>query len=168
MVEAIKFAREREIPFLGICLGMQCAVIEFARSVCGLDGADSSEFNPSTPHPVIDLMPDQADISDKGGTMRLGVYKCDVKENSLARAAYGKERVGERHRHRYEFNNRYREAFEKQGMVFSGIYRERDLVEIIELRGHPWFLGVQFHPELRSRPDAAHPIFREFVRAGLL
>ncbi|UCF79305.1 MAG: CTP synthase [Candidatus Eiseniibacteriota bacterium] len=167
MVRAIEYAREREMPFLGICLGMQCAVIEFARSVCGLEGADSSEFNPSTPHPVIDLMPDQAKISAKGGTMRLGVYRCDVAESSLARIAYGTDRVGERHRHRYEFNNAYRETFEKHGMVFSGVYRERDLVEIVELRGHPWFLGVQFHPELKSRPNAAHPVFREFVRAAL-
>ncbi|KPJ61340.1 MAG: CTP synthase [Latescibacteria bacterium DG_63] len=167
MVEAIRYARERGMPFFGICLGMQCAVIEFARSVCGLEGADSSEFNPSTPHPVIDLMPDQTNISSKGGTMRLGVYRCHVKENSLARAAYAKERVGERHRHRYEFNNRYRETFEKQGMVFSGIHKERDLVEIVELRNHPWFLGVQFHPEFKSRPEVAHPVFREFVRAAL-
>jgi CTP synthase len=167
MVEAIRHARECGMPFLGICLGMQCAVIEFARSVCGLEGADSSEFNPSTPHPVIDLMPDQAEISQKGGTMRLGLYKCDLKENSLARAAYAKERIGERHRHRYEFNNSYRGQFEKQGMVFSGIHRERDLVEIVELRDHPWFLGMQFHPEFRSRPDSAHPVFRDFVKAAL-
>jgi len=167
MVTAISHARARRIPFFGICLGLQCAVIEFARNVCGLEGADSSEFNPGTSHPVIDLMPDQVNLDRMGGTMRLGVYKCELKRDSLAGRAYGAEEIGERHRHRYEFNNRYREVFEKNGMTPSGLNRERGLVEIVELREHPWFVGVQFHPELKSRPDAAHPLFREFVRAAL-
>ncbi len=167
MVKAINYARTRKIPFFGICLGLQCAVIEFARNVCGLSGADSSEFDPGTPHPVIDLMPDQLKVNKMGGTMRLGVYKCELRRDSLAWRAYGAAEIGERHRHRYEVNNRYRSAFEKNGMVLSGLNRDRDLVEIVELAGHPWFLGVQFHPELKSRPRAAHPLFREFVGAAM-
>jgi CTP synthase len=167
MVRAITYARERGMPFFGLCLGLQCAVIEFARSVCGLDNADSSEFNPSTPHPVISLMPEQTKLELMGGTMRLGAYRCDVKEGSVARRAYGSDHVIERHRHRYEFNNRYRAIFEKHGALFSGIQMERDLVEIMELKGHPWYVGVQFHPELKSRPDAPHPLFREFVEVAV-
>ncbi|MBN1503821.1 MAG: CTP synthase [Candidatus Eisenbacteria bacterium] len=167
MVKAITHARARKMPFFGICLGLQCAVIEFARNVCGLSGADSSEFNPATPHPVIDLMPDQVNVDKMGGTMRLGVYKCRLKRDSVAWRAYGSQEVGERHRHRYEFNNRYRDVFEKNGMALSGLNSDRNLVEIVELTGHPWFVGVQFHPELKSRPQAAHPLFREFVRAAL-
>jgi CTP synthase len=167
MVKAISYARARKMPFFGICLGLQCAVIEFARNVCGLAGADSSEFCPGTPHPVIDLMPDQVNLDRMGGTMRLGVYKCELTPDSLARRAYGAREIGERHRHRYEFNNRYRDVFEKNGMALSGLNVDRGLVEIVELTGHPWFLGVQFHPELKSRPQSAHPLFREFVKAAL-
>jgi CTP synthase len=167
MVKAISYARARKMPFFGICLGLQCAVIEFARNVCGLAGADSSEFCPGTPHPVIDLMPDQVNLDKMGGTMRLGVYKCELTPDSLARRAYGAREIGERHRHRYEFNNRYRDVFEKNGMALSGLNVDRGLVEIVELTGHPWFLGVQFHPELKSRPQSAHPLFREFVKAAL-
>jgi CTP synthase len=167
MVKAITYARERRMPFFGICLGLQCAVIEFARNVCRLEGADSSEFAPGTPHPVIDLMEDQVNLDKLGGTMRLGVYKCELKPGSLAGRAYGAREIGERHRHRYEFSNRYREVFQKNGMVLSGINPERNLVEIMELKDQPWFLGVQFHPELKSRPDVAHPLFREFVKATL-
>jgi CTP synthase len=167
MVTAVNFARTKGIPFFGICLGMQCAVIEFARNVCGLEGADSSEFNPSTPHPVIDLMPEQLTVDKMGGTMRLGVYRCKLKEGSLAAGAYRLGAVGERHRHRYEFNNRYLDVFGQGGVCFSGLNTERNLVEIVELKGHPWFVGVQFHPELKSRPDAPHPLFREFVKAAI-
>ena len=142
---------------------MQMAVVEFARHVLHLTGAHTSEVDPNTPYPVIDLMPDQRCIDEKGGTMRLGGYDCRVLENSLAAAAYGGEMVRERHRHRYEFNNQYREAFEAAGMRIGGINPERDLVEIVELRDHPWFVGVQFHPELRSRPNRPHPLFREFI-----
>ncbi|MFH0778269.1 MAG: CTP synthase [Candidatus Eisenbacteria bacterium] len=167
MIRAVSYARERGVPFFGICLGMQCAVIELGRSVCGLSGADGSEFNPSAAHPVIDLMPEQATVSNMGGTMRLGAFRCDLEEGSLARRAYGNASVSERHRHRYEFNNKYRETFEKHGMAFTGFNRERGLIEIMELPGHPWFVGVQFHPELRSRPQEPHPLFRDFVRAAL-
>jgi len=167
MVRAITYARERGVPFFGLCLGLQCAVIEFARSVCGLKNADSSEFNSSTPHPVISLMPEQYHVAGMGGTMRLGAFRCDIKEGSLARKAYGSDHASERHRHRYEFNNKYRDVFEKHGAFFSGMETERNLIEIMELKGHPWFVGVQFHPELKSRPDAPHPLFREFVRAAL-
>ncbi|MCX5800525.1 MAG: CTP synthase [Candidatus Eisenbacteria bacterium] len=167
MVRAIGYARERGVPFFGLCLGLQCAVIEFARSVCGLENADSSEFNPSTPHPVIALMPEQSKVQAMGGTMRLGAYGCDLREGSVARKAYGSDHVSERHRHRYEFNNGYRAVLEKHGAFFSGVQTERNLVEIMELKGHPWYVGVQFHPELKSRPDAPHPLFREFVKAAL-
>ena len=167
MVQAISYARERGMPFFGLCLGLQCAVIEFARSVCGLRNADSSEFNPTTPHPVINLMPEQSGVAVMGGTMRLGAYRCDIKEGSVARKAYGSDHVSERHRHRYEFNNDYRAVFEKHDAFFSGIQTERNLVEIMELKGHPWYVGVQFHPELRSRPDVPHPLFREFVKVAL-
>jgi len=162
-IAACQYAREKKVPFLGICLGMQMAVVEFARHVLHLTGAHTSEVDPNTPYPVIDLMPDQRCIDEKGGTMRLGGYDCRVLENSLAAAAYGGEMVRERHRHRYEFNNQYREAFESAGMRIGGINPERDLVEIVELRDHPWFVGVQFHPELRSRPNRPHPLFREFI-----
>jgi CTP synthase len=165
-VAAIRFARERALPFFGICLGMQCAAIEFGRHVLGLAGANSSEFDPRTPHPVIDLLPEQHGIADKGGTMRLGSYPCTLEEGSLAFQAYGQAEIQERHRHRYEFNNTYRERFAEAGMRLSGIYPGRTLVEIIELPSHPWFLGCQFHPEFKSRPWAAHPLFREFVRAA--
>jgi CTP synthase len=165
-VAAIRFARERALPFFSICLGMQCAAIEFGRHVLGLAGANSSEFDPRTPHPVIDLLPEQHGIADKGGTMRLGSYPCTLEEGSLAFQAYGQAEIQERHRHRYEFNNAYREKYAAAGMRLSGIYPGRTLVEIIELPSHPWFLGCQFHPEFKSRPWAAHPLFREFGRAA--
>ncbi|MHB8276788.1 MAG: CTP synthase [Candidatus Humimicrobiaceae bacterium] len=166
-VNAIKYARENKIPFLGICLGMQCAVIEFSRNIIGLKNANSSEFDPETKDPVIDLMPDQQRINNKGGTMRLGRYPCRLKENSKAYTAYKEELIYERHRHRFELNNVYRCLLEKNGMVISGIYPDKDLVEIIELKDHPWFVGVQFHPEFKSRPDRPHPLFREFVAAAI-
>jgi CTP synthase len=167
-IEAIRYARESKTPFLGICLGMQCAVIEFGRNVAGLKEANSSEFDPKTPQPVIDLIPSQKDLDAKGGTMRLGAYPCELKKDSLAYRAYQTDLVAERHRHRYEFNNRYLETFKQAGMTVSGLYPKEQLVEIIELPDHPWFLATQFHPEFRSRPTAPHPIFREFIKAALL
>ena len=165
-ISAIRHARENGVPFLGICLGMQMAVVELARHKAGLEGAHSSELDPRTPHPVIDLMPDQMGVTDKGGTMRLGSYPCVLAEDGHARRAYGQERIDERHRHRYEFNNAYRQALTDAGMVLSGLSPDGRLVEIVELKGHPWFVGVQFHPELKSRPNRAHPLFREFIGAA--
>jgi len=173
-----RYAREHKVPYFGICLGMQVAVIEFARHVAGLEGAHSSEFDPETPHPVIDLMLEwfdektgtlqQRDIhSDKGGTMRLGAYPCRVTEKTTAYRAYRSEAISERHRHRYEFNNAFRERLAEHGMVFSGISPSGDLVEIIELSDHPWYLGCQFHPEFKSRPMNPHPLFRDFIKASL-
>lgn len=166
-IEAIKFARQNKIPFLGLCLGMQCAVIEFARNVCGLSGANSTEFKPKTKYPVISLLAEQKGVKDLGGTMRLGAYPCRIKKNTLAHRAYAKILVNERHRHRYEFNNKYRKFLSKKGMVFSGVYLKKNLVEIIELKGKAYFVAVQFHPEFKSKPDKAHPLFREFIRAAL-
>ncbi|MGH7899776.1 MAG: CTP synthase, partial [Candidatus Binatia bacterium] len=166
-IATVRYAREQKIPFLGICFGMQMAVVEFARNVCGLERANSSEVDPESPHPVIDLMMSQKGLTQKGGTMRLGAYPCMTLDGSLAQKLYGKKKVSERHRHRYEFNNEYRDALEKQGLVFSGLSPDGDLVEIIELADHPWFLAGQFHPEFRSRPLDCHPIFRGFVRAAL-
>ena len=166
MIQAARYARERGVPFFGICLGMQCAVIEFARDVAGLKGADSSEFDSTTPHPVIDLLPEQQGVSQKGGTMRLGAYACAVTSGSHAQHEYGAARVSERHRHRYEFNNQYRDRLVERGMTVTGLYEEKDLVEIVELKDHPWFVGVQFHPELKSRPADPHPLFRGFLRAA--
>ncbi len=166
-INAIRYARERRIPFFGICLGMQVAVIEFARNVAGLANANSSEINPSTPYPVIDLLPDQKDIEDLGGTMRLGLYPCKVVQETTAAREYGDELVYERHRHRYEFNNEYRETMESAGLVFSGTSPDGRLVEMVELKEHPWFLAVQFHPEFTSRPNRPQPLFRGFVRAAL-
>src|SRR5690606_34947530 len=148
---AIRYARENRLPFFGICLGMQLAVVEFARNMAGLEGAHSSEFNPDTPHPVIDLMPEQKNIEDLGGTMRLGSYPCKLAPGSLGAKCYGSELVTERHRHRYEFNNEYRERLEKAGLRVSGTSPDGRLVEMIELADHPWFLAVQFHPEFTSR-----------------
>ncbi|MDD5432539.1 MAG: CTP synthase [Candidatus Omnitrophica bacterium] len=165
-IKAIKFARQNKIPFLGICLGMQCAVIEFARNVCNLSGANSTEFK-KTKYPVISLLAEQEDIEDLGGTMRLGAYPCKIKKNSLVFKAYGRMLIQERHRHRYEFNNKYRKAFESKGMVFSGVYPKKNLVEIVEVKGHPYFIAVQFHPEFKSKPDKAHPLFRDFIKAAL-
>ncbi|MGG1553959.1 CTP synthase [Paenibacillus ferrarius] len=167
-VAAIRYAREKQIPFFGICLGMQVAVIEYARSVCGLDGANSSEINPTTPYPVIDLLPEQKDIENLGGTMRLGLYPCKLVPGSLAARSYEDELVYERHRHRYEFNNEYRELIETAGLRISGTSPDGRLVEMVELPGHPWFLAVQFHPEFTSRPNRPQALFREFVKAAQL
>jgi CTP synthase len=166
-ISAIRYAREARVPFLGICLGMQCAVVEFSRNVAGLSGANSSEFDPNTPHPVIDLMPAQRTVDHKGGTMRLGAYPCEIRPGTLAYQAYQTSTTSERHRHRYELNNQYRDHLSRAGLVISGIYPKEQLAEIIELSGHPWFLATQFHPEFRSRPRMPHPIFREFIRAAL-
>jgi CTP synthase len=164
-IEAIRYARERKIPFLGLCLGLQCAVIEFARNVCKLKGAHSTEFDEGTKHPVIDLMLLQRGIKDKGGTMRLGAYPCKVKKGTLLHNAYQEDLVYERHRHRFEVNNDYRDDLGKAGLIFSGIYQDADLVEVVEIKDHPWFLATQFHPEFKSRPTKPHPIFRDFVKA---
>jgi CTP synthase len=164
---AAQYAREHSIPYLGLCLGMQVATIEFARHVAGMPEANSAEFDPSAAHKVIDLMADQSGITEKGGTMRLGAYKCSLREGSLAARAYGKLEIEERHRHRYEFNNKYTAAMQSRGLVLSGKCVGRELVEIIELPDHPWYLAVQFHPELKSRPHEPHPLFKDFVRAAL-
>ncbi len=165
-IEATKYVRENSIPFLGICLGMQCAVIEFARNVCNIKKANSSEFVGNR-YSVIDLMPEQKKIKDKGATMRLGAYPCNVKGRTKARDAYKREKISERHRHRYEVNNKFRVIMEKQGLIISGISPDNRLVEMVELEDHPWFVGCQFHPELKSRATHAHPLFREFVKASL-
>ncbi len=166
-ITAIQYAREHKIPFFGICLGMQMAVVEFARHVAGLADAHSGEFSPHCPHPVIDLMPEQRDVTAKGGTMRLGAYPCKlVEHDSFSYAAYGQEVIYERHRHRYEFNNAYRERLSALGLRLVGLSPRDNLVEIVELSDHPWFVGVQFHPELKSRPNRAHPLFRDFVKAA--
>jgi CTP synthase len=164
---AAQYARENRIPYFGVCLGMQCAVIEFARNVLGLKEAHSTEIARNTPYPVIDLMEDQKGITNKGGTMRLGAYPCNIKKGSLAWEAYGKLKVSERHRHRFEFNNQYLKAFEKAGMVATGINPDTNLVEIMEIPSHPWFVGVQFHPEYRSTVKEPHPLFVAFVKAAL-
>ena len=183
-IKAIEFCRKQKIPYLGLCLGMQLAVVEFARNVCGLKKANSTEFNQKTKYPVIDVMPEQkALIREKkyGGTMRLGAYKCELKKNTRSWNAYGRVNIiSERHRHRYELNNEFREALERKGMVMAGINPvkscqrqfnrvnpEKDLVEIIELKNHPFFVGTQFHPEYKSRPLRPHPLFREFIKASI-
>ena len=166
-IEAIRYARENNIPFFGICLGMQCAVIEFARNVGGLDKANSYEFHEDTEHPVIHLMADQKGVTDMGATMRLGQYPCVLVPGTKANGAYGKSQISERHRHRYEFNNDYRDSLTQKGLRITGLSPDKRLVEIVELSDHPWFVGVQFHPELKSRPTAAHPLFREFVKAAV-
>ena len=166
MIKAAKFARENSVPLLGICLGMQVIVIEFARNVCKLSGANSKEMDPSTYHPVIDIMKEQKNLSGMGGSMRLGAYPCDLLENSLAARAYGKLHISERHRHRYEFNNAYKERLENAGLVLSGICTERNLIEIVELKNHAWYLGAQFHAELKSRPVRPHPLFNGFINAA--
>ena len=167
MISAARYARENGVPYFGICLGMQIAVIEFARNVLGFSDANSTEFNESTAHPVIDLMPNQQHITDKGGTMRLGAYPCRLAEGSLAAKAYGKELISERHRHRYEFANEYRDAFEANGLRLSGQSPDGRLVEIVEKKDGVWFLGVQFHPEFLSRPNRPHPLFSAFFKAQL-
>ena len=165
-INAVRFARENNIPFLGICLGMQCAVIEFARNVVGLEGAHSFEMNPETAYPVIDLMNSQKDVSEKGGTMRLGAYPCKIEKGTHAYKIYGKSLIQERHRHRYEFNNAYLEQFHQAGMVTSGINPDTNLVEIVELPNHPFFVGVQFHPEYKSTVEAPSPLFVQFIKAA--
>ena len=167
-IEAIKYVREQEIPFFGICLGMQCAVVEFARNVVGIKDAQSSEIDVNAKNPVISMMENQKNIKNKGGTMRLGSYTCDLKKGSKAAAIYGKSRITERHRHRYEFNNKYLEQFEQAGMIASGINPENNLVEIVELKNHPFFVAGQFHPELKSTVDNPHPLFVNFVAASIL
>ena len=164
-IQAIRFARENRVPFFGICLGMQCAVIEFARNVAGLEKANSTEFDGNTPYPVIHIMPGQEGV-EKGGTMRLGAYPCILMPNSLAYNAYKSGKISERHRHRYEFNNNHRDMLIKNGMVISGLYPQQDLVEIIELKEHPWFLASQFHPEFKSKPTSPHPLFTSFIEAA--
>jgi CTP synthase len=166
-IAAIRYARENQVPFFGICLGMQMAVVEFARHVCGLAGANSSEFDLQTPHPVIHLMAEQKAIETKGGTMRLGAFPCVLQNETLSAKLYGREKISERHRHRYEFNNSYRAEFGAKGMILSGLSPDSELVEIIELKNHPWFLGCQFHPEFKSRPMDSHPLFRGFIEAAL-
>jgi CTP synthase len=166
-VESIRFARERGIPFFGICLGMQCAVIEFARNVVNLAGAHSTEFSKDTPHPVICLLDEQKSITDKGGTMRLGAQPARLEAGSHAAACYGADAIAERHRHRYEFNNVYRQQFAANGMQFTGTSPDGALIEIIELAEHPWFLAVQFHPEFKSKPTAAQPLFAGFIGAAI-
>ena len=166
-LKAVRFARESKVPFLGLCLGMQCATIEFARNVLNLEKANSSEFDPDTPYPVISLLHEQEEIEDMGGTMRLGAYPCRLDPDSKSYKIYGSSTVSERHRHRYEFNNQYREAFESSGFRLSGLSPDGRLVELIELDDHPWFMASQYHPEFKSRPLRAHPLFREFVAAAL-
>jgi len=165
-IEAVRWARENGVPFFGICLGLQCAVVEYARNVVGLDGAHSIEHSPHTPHPVIHLMAAQEGVRNKGGTMRLGAYACRVKPGTLAHRLYGKDDISERHRHRYEYNNEYREALVSGGLIASGVNPDLDLVEIVELPSHPFFVGVQFHPEFKSQPLHPHPVFRGFVAAA--
>ena len=167
MILACRYAREHGVPYLGICLGMQMAVVEFARDVLGWKDADSAEFSETTAHPVIALMPDQVNVTEKGGTMRLGKYPCVLKEGSRSRALYGMAEISERHRHRFEFNNDYRTQMEQAGLVLAGLSPDERLVEIVELPDHPWFVGAQFHPEFKSRPDHAHPLFYGFVEAAL-
>jgi CTP synthase len=165
---AARHAREHQTPYLGLCYGMQMAAIELARNVSGLEGANSTEVDPRTPNPIFDLMPDQRDLADMGGTMRLGLYPCKLIPGSRAAKAYGEATVQERHRHRFEFNNAYRDGLAEDGLVVSGTSPDGRLVEIIELRDHPWFVGTQFHPEFRSRPNRPHPLFRDFVGAAIV
>jgi CTP synthase len=165
-VNSIQYARENKVPFFGICLGMQTAVIEYARNVMGLDNAHSTEFDPNTPYPVIDIMDDQKDINEKGGTMRLGAYPCAITKGTKAEAAYGEALIAERHRHRYEFNNVFREQMIQAGLTVCGQSPSGELIEMVELSNHPWFIGVQFHPEFRSRPNRPHPLFQSFIGAA--
>ncbi len=166
-IAAVRYAREQKVPFFGICFGMQLACIEFARDVCGLERANSSEIDPTTPHPVVDLMPDQRGVTDKGATMRLGAYPCVLKAGTKAAEAYGTNEISERHRHRWEINNNYRDTLERHGIVLSGTSPDGRLVEMIELPQHPYFVGCQFHPEFKSRPSAPHPLFARFIKAAL-
>ncbi len=167
MIQTVNHARTQKIPFFGICLGMQMAVIEYARNICELEKANSSEFDENTPHPVIDFLPEQRGISDKGGTMRLGAYPCILEKESFAFEAYGRREISERHRHRYEFNNEYKDILTKGGLRITGAAPDGKLIEIVEIKDHPWFLGCQFHPEFKSKPRRPHPLFTEFIRASL-
>lgn len=166
-IRAIQYARENKIPFFGLCLGMQCAVIEYARNVAGFEGANSSEFDETTKYPVIDLMEEQVDVTAKGGTMRLGVYPCKIMEGTKTHAAYGSDMVDERHRHRFEFNNKYLQALKDAGLIIGGTSPSGSLIEIVEVADHPWFVATQFHPEFKSRPTNPHPLFSAFVEASL-
>lgn len=166
-IHAITYARTHRVPLLGLCLGMQLSIIEFARNVCGLPEANSTEFEPETIYNVIDYLPEQYVGIELGGTMRLGLYRCDLKKDTLAYQAYANEHIKERHRHRYEFNNKFKKVFEKNGMIFSGINPETKLCEVIELKNHPWFVAVQYHPEFLSRPERPHPLFRDFIQASI-
>jgi CTP synthase len=166
-IKAINYARENKIPYFGICLGMQLAVVEFARNVCGMKDANSSEFDPQTKYPVIDMMQEQVGIENKGGTMRLGAYPCRLLENTHSFAAYGTKEISERHRHRYEVSNAFRDKLQEKGLILSGLSPDGSLVEMVELPDHPWFVGCQFHPEFKSRPMDPHPLFRDFIKASL-
>jgi CTP synthase len=166
-IRGTRFAREHQVPFLGLCLGMQVATIEFARNVCELHGANSTEFDPGAPHPVIDLLPEQKNVTEKGASMRLGTWPTKIAEGTRAFQVYGRPEITERHRHRYEFNMAYREQMTEKGFVISGTSPRGDLVELIELRDHPWFLACQFHPEFQSKPNKPHPLFKGFVSACL-
>ena len=166
-IKAVELARKHKIPFFGICLGMQVASIEFARNVCGLKDANSTEFNQNTKTPIISLLEEQKKVKNLGASMRLGAYPCKLIKKSLSYKAYKKDNISERHRHRYEFNNAYKSAFNKEGMVFAGINSHQGLVELIELKDHPWFVACQFHPEFQSKPDKAHPLFKQFVAAAI-
>ena len=167
MITAVEWARTRRVPFFGICLGMQMAVVEYARNVCGLKRANSSEFDADTPYPVIDLLPEQKQVTEKGASMRLGAYPCLLEKDSFACAAYGEAQISERHRHRYEFNNEFKKVMVEKGLRITGISPDGRLAEIVEIGGHPWFLGCQFHPEFKSRPTKPHPLFIHFIRAAL-
>ena len=167
MIEAIRYARENKIPLFGICLGMQMAVVEFARHVAGIPDANSSEFVPEGENSVIDIMDEQKDITEKGGTMRLGLYPCKLAENSLVSRIYGDKLIYERHRHRWEFNNSYRTILQEHGLSIAGLSPDERLVEIVEIPEHPWFVGVQFHPEFKSRPNKPQKLFADFIRASL-
>ena len=167
MIQSIRYARENKIPFLGLCLGMQLTIVEFTRDVIGYNDAHSVEFLPGTTHPVIHLMPDQEGIDDIGGTLRLGSYPCILDDNSKAYALYGSKEIHERHRHRYEVNNDFRTVLTENGMLLSGISPDGRIVEMVELKDHPWFIGTQAHPEFKSRPNRPHPLFRGFIEAAL-
>jgi CTP synthase len=167
MITAVQYAREKKIPFFGICLGMQMAVVEFARNVCGFVKANSSEFDAATSHPVIDLLPEQKAVTEKGASMRLGAYPCVLVKDSFACSAYGDVEISERHRHRYEFNNAFKESLLAKGLRITGASPDGRLAEIVEIKDHPWFLGCQFHPEFKSRPTHPHPLFSRFIRSAL-
>jgi CTP synthase len=166
-IKAVRYSRESRTPFLGLCLGMQVATIEFARNVCGLEKANSTEFDSATPYPVISILEEQKEVTEKGASMRLGTWKTKIKEGTLAHHVYGKTEALERHRHRYEFNSKYRETLESKGLVISGTSPDGDLVELVELKDHPWFLACQYHPEFQSKPNAPHPLFKGFISASL-